>query len=461
MLPKSDTKPWLLPPPKSYIFTNANLVDVAGGTIKKGVTVRTRNGLIESVSASSEVDCASNAGYETINLKGLYLCPGLIDCHAHLRAIPGTASLAETMTASDQFALLRQPYVCSQMLHRGFTTVRDCGGATLALKQAVEDGVFPGPRLFISCQALSQTGGHGDQRGSLQPADPCGCSSFSSPSLAGVCDGITECTRAVRENIRTGADFIKILASGGVASPTDKLGDLQFTNDELRAIVECATNAGKHVTAHAYTAAAIRHCVDNGVMGIEHGNLLDADTAKLMAEKGVFLTPTLIAYSEMSQPRWAGYLPATNADKNDLVLKAGLESLKMAAEAGVTICYGSDLLGPLGLAQTHEFVLRSQVLPAATVLQHATVNGAKMLRQEESLGQIKPGFIADMLVVASNPLEDVTIFDDPEKNVLGIMKEGRIYKSRCDLLEEDIPSGPKIKLSRLPPRQSIQVNIEL
>jgi imidazolonepropionase-like amidohydrolase len=242
---------------------------------------------------------------------------------------------------------------------------------------------------------------------------------------------------AVRDEIRCGADFIKIMGSGGVASPTDKLEQLQFTTSEIQAMVECANNAGTFVTAHAYTTKAIRHCIDNGVKGIEHGNFVDAPTARLMAEKGVYLTPTLITYAQMATDKWKNFLPPESQVKNAQVLKSGLEALRIASEAGVTMCYGSDLLGPLGSAQTQEFSLRSQALKPLEILRSATVNPAKMMGCETTLGQLKEGFQADVLIMDKNPLEQIEIFDHPEKYILEVMKDGLVYRSQLESLAVD------------------------
>lgn len=176
-----------------------------------------------------------------------------------------------------------------------------------------------------------------------------------------MCSGVPEYMAAVREEIRCGADFIKIMGSGGVASPTDKLEQLQFTSAEIQAMVECANNAGALVAAHAHTVKAVRHCIEHGVKGIEYGNFVDAPTAKMMAHKGIYLTPTLIAYAQILSEQWKGYLPPESQAKNSQMLKSGLEALRIASDADVTMCYGSDVLGPLGSAQTHEFALQSRV----------------------------------------------------------------------------------------------------
>lgn len=446
MITEAQLKPWLRPSRKSYILSNASVVDVTDGSIRKDAAVKIKDGLIISIEDSSEllISDAQKHGFQNIDCQGKFLSPGLIDSHVHIMAVPGFGDLSKAFGNPNDVSVLRQPYVCSQMLHRGFTTVRDCGGALLALKEAIEDGVFPGPRLFIAGHALSQSGGHADYRG---PHDDSMCCGGTTTGLGRIANGVPECMQAVREEIRTGSDFIKIMGSGGVSSPTDKIDHLQFTGAEIRAMVECAANAGTYVTAHAYTSQAIRHCIENGARGIEHGNFIDEPTAKMMAEKGCFLTPTLVTYAEMASPKWKGFLPPESASKNEVVLQAGLRALKIASDAGVTICYGTDLLGPLGVAQTYEFALRSRVLSPLAVLQSATINPARLIRREDSLGQIKPGFEADILILASNPLNDVTVFDDPERNVLAVFKEGRIEKSRWAKVAEDAIVPVRIKPS--------------
>ncbi|KAF3764295.1 hypothetical protein M406DRAFT_91659 [Cryphonectria parasitica EP155] len=446
MVTEADLKPWLRPSPKQYILTDANVVDVAKGTILPHRTVRVRDGLIHAIDDADSISLslAQEDGYTVIDCAGHYLSPGLIDCHVHLMAVPGFGDLSQAFGNPHDVSLLRQPYVCAQMLHRGFTSVRDCGGAQLALKEAIDDGVFPGPRLFIAGHALSQSGGHADYRG---PHDHSFCCGGVTTGLGRVCNGVPQCMQAVREEVRCGADFIKIMGSGGVSSPTDRIDHLQFTAAEIRAMAECASNAGTYLTAHAYTARAIRHCVENGARGIEHGNFLDEPTAKMMVDKGCFLTPTLVTYAEMASQEWKGYLPPESISKNEEVLDAGRKALKIAHDAGVTVCFGTDLLGPLGQAQTREFSLRAQVLPPLEVLRSATTNAARLLMREDSLGQIKTGFKADLLIVTSNPLEDVTVFDDPERNVAVVIKEGRICKSRWKALDEDVMGPIKIKAS--------------
>lgn len=434
MVTKTDIKPWSRPEAGRFILHNANVVDVAEGVIRKSQTVQISDGKITSITASTSSLPNEGPGTSLVDCTGLYLCPGLIDSHVHLIAVPGFDQLSAAFGNPESVSLLRQPYVCAQMLHRGFTSIRDCGGAHAAIKEAIEDGVFPGPRLFIAGHALSQSGGHADFR---DKHDHSACCGGATTGLGRVCNGVPQCMQAVREEIRSGSDFIKIMGSGGVSSPTDKIDHLQFTGKEIRAMVECARNAGTYVTAHAYTPEAIKHCVENGCKGIEHGNFLTADTAALMVKHEAFLTPTLVTYSEMASPKWAGYLPPESQSKNTEVLDAGLQALKLASDTGVSICFGTDLLGPLGEAQTHEFSLRAKVLSSLEVLRSATVTPARMFNRAESLGQIKAGFEADLLFLDADPLEDVTILDRPDKHIKGVMKEGRVYKSGLSGLAED------------------------
>ena len=200
-----------------------------------------------------------------------------------------------------------------------------------------------------------------------------------------------------------------------------------------------ASDSGTYVTAHAYTPQAIRNAVENGVSGIEHGNLIDEPTAQLMATKGAFLTPTLVTYQTMASKEFGSFLPGGPiAAKNLQVLEAGLKSIQIADKAGVTMCYGTDLLGPLQVKQTGEFALRKQAgLSPLKILQSATVNAARMLRQEEKLGRIKEGFLADLIILNANPLEDIEVLDRPERHLLAVIKAGHVVASRWSKLPRD------------------------
>lgn len=320
------------------------------------------------------------------------------------------------------------------MLRRGFTTVRDTGGADYALRQAIEEGLVQGPRVFIAGKALSQTGGHGDLRQAYQGASFKCCDS-GTPGFARVCDGVPACLEAARDELRQGADFLKIMVGGGVASPSDPLDMLQFIAEEIQAITTTARQMGKIVTAHAYTVDAIRHAIDNGCKGIEHANFIDEETAKLCKEKGVTITPTLITYKAMSEPPYEQFLPPEGRVKNKRVLASGVAALKTLSDAGVNVCFGTDLLAGMHTRQNEEFSIRKAALSDAEILQSATVNAAKYLGCEESLGRIQDGFIADFLILGKNPLGDVGTLARPEENIVVIVKDGRVVSSKIEGLE--------------------------
>ncbi|KAK4554286.1 hypothetical protein LTR86_008494 [Recurvomyces mirabilis] len=445
-------KPWSTRPQKRYRLVDCTLLDPKDGGTYTHVTLDIKDGLIHRMTKLSQwpspgdeaLSWTSNEQLTIINLDGRFVCPGLIDCHVHLATPPGEDGLRGTLDQDSQTSLLRQPWLAGEMLRRGFTSVRDCGGAGLALKEALAEGLYPGPRLFISGHGISQTGGHGDLR-SAKDAEYA-CCGGNTCGLGRIADGVEQCLHAAREELRCGADFIKIMVSGGVVSSTDKLTGLQYTPEEIRAFVKVANDAGTYVTAHAYTPAAIRNAVENGVMGIEHGNLIDEPTAKLMAEKGAFLTPTLVTYQTMASKEFGSFLPPSIAEKNLQVLAAGLNSIQIADDAGVTMCYGTDLLGPLQVKQSGEFVLRKQAgLSALKILQSATVHAARRVGLENKLGRVKEGFFADLLILNANPLVDITVLDRPEKHLLAVFKDGRVLESRWSKVPTDMPSSSKIE----------------
>jgi len=245
-----------------------------------------------------------------------------------------------------------------------------------------------------------------------------------------IADGVTEVRRAVREQLRQGADHIKIMVSGGVASPYDPLDSLQYSPDEIRAAVEEATAFKRYVCAHAYPANAITRAVECGVRVIEHGNLIDAPTAKLMAKKGAFLVPTLVAYDAIHRHAADFGMGPESLEKNKVVLEAGLRSLELAKRAGVPMAFGSDLLGQLQPDQSKEFLLRSEALSAQEIIHSATIVGAELLGRSGELGVIAPGALADLLVVDGNPLKDLGLFQDQGAHIPVVMQAGRFHRNR-------------------------------
>lgn len=428
-----ENKPWMGGNPPEFTLFNVNIVDVKAGRIIRDKAVQVRSGLIAAIGPVEQMD---SSGSPKVDLQNRYLCPGLIDCHVHLTATPGGRGLSDMFAASPNAIAYRAAYVAREMLLRGFTTVRDCGGADAALRDSIAEGLITGPRLFIAGKALSQTGGHGDFRASYQ-GDEVKCCGGHSPSLARICDGVPECLAAARDELRKGADFLKIMVGGGVATPTDGLDMLQFTAEEIQAITTTAANSNTYVTAHAYTPGAIRHAVDNGVRGIEHGNFIDAETAKYCQERGVVVTPTLITYEAMSLPAFKGFLDESSKEKNQKVLASGVEALKTLRDAGVTICYGSDLLAGMHQYQTTEFCIRTDALSRLEVLRSATLYPAKYLGMEGKLGVIAERAFADLLVLESNPLEHLGEQEVSHEFIDAIIKDGRVVTSKLSSLPAD------------------------
>ncbi|KAI0359611.1 hypothetical protein OH77DRAFT_1420148 [Trametes cingulata] len=448
LLPKLSLKPWVRGAASTVILRNAQVVDPANKRLLGSPhDIVMEGGLITALMPSpsgnqrlevhSQPDPASPQSLD-VDLSGKhYLCPGLIDCHVHVTAVPGVKTMSELVQTSEELIHLRSTYILREMLMRGFTTVRDTGGASKALATALAEGLLVGPRLLQCGKALSQTGGHADF-GSANSNS--GCCGGHSQSLGRTCDGVPQVLKAAREELKGGADFIKIMCGGGVASPTDAIETVQFTAEEIRAITTtCKQMGGKHTTAHAYTDASVLHAIENGVKGIEHGNLISRETATLMAQRGIFLTPTLACYGIMVRPPFEDFLPPEGKIKNEQVMARGLDALKVADEEGVIICYGSDLLTSMHALQTEEFTVRSSVLASPTVLQHATTNAALMLG-DPRLGRIAEGCYADMLILDANPLEDVTVLDYPEKHLYAVIQGGRVVSSRLEELPVEQPA---------------------
>lgn len=405
------------------LFRNATLLNPDAPEPVEGASVLVEGDRIRAV-APGRLEAP---GAEVVDCGGRTLLPGLIDCHVHVLLSEVNLRALEAVPLTLMTA--RAAPVLRAMLERGFTTVRDVGGADWGLREAVAAGYLPGPRLFVAGRAIGPTGGHSDTRRRTDPGGACACANAMTFTLA-VADGVDQVRRTVREQLRQGADHVKLMVSGGVASPYDPLDSLQYSVEEIRAAVEEARAFKRYVCAHAYPAEAIARAVECGVRVIEHGNLLDAPTARLMADRGVFLVPTLVAYDALARDGARYGLSPESLAKNQEVLKAGLRSLELARAAGVRMAYGSDLLGPLAPDQSREFLLRAEVLSPREILQAATVVGAELLGRAGELGVIAPGAFADLLVVDGNPLEDLGCLQDQGAHLPVIMQGGRFHRRR-------------------------------
>jgi imidazolonepropionase-like amidohydrolase len=404
----------------STLFTNARIVDGTAPEAGAPVSVLVEGGTIREVGKS-----VASAKAKVIDLKGKTLMPGLIDAHVHV--IAGVADLGRNAALPDSLVAVRSLVIMREMLMRGFTTVRDVGGADFGLKQATEEGNFPTPRLVISGKALSQTGGHADFRGRYDDRST-PVTGHKLGALGRVCDGLDQVRRAAREEIKGGADFIKIMANGGCASPTDPIHFLGFSVSELEAIVEEARMAGTYVSAHVYTDEAIRRCVEAGVHSLEHCNLIEAETAKFAASKGAVAVPTLVTYDKLVSDGPKLGFPPDSVAKVDVVRSAGMNSLAVMKKAGLAMAYGSDLLGDMHKYQSEEFVIRGRALPAHEVIGSATHVAAKLLKLEGKIGTVAAGAHADLIVVDGDPLKDLSLLTRQGKHMPLIMKGGAFVK---------------------------------
>lgn len=411
-------------PPRQAI-RNARLFDAAAGRLLPNSTVVIEGERIAAVTQEPwQIE-----GATVIDAGGRVLLPGLIDAHVHV-----------TAASHDFFALALQPasltgaqssHILRDMLHRGFTTVRDAAGADFGLQEAVARGLYEGPRLFIAGQPISQTGGHADMRPKGVRGEGLFCSCAGLAIAGSIADGVGEVRRAVREQVRNGANQIKIMAGGGVSSPTDPIDGTQFSMEELRAAVEEAEAANLYALAHAYSPRAVTRAVQAGVRSIEHGNLIDEATVREMKRHGAFLVPTLATYEALAEEGarlgWSEAMLAKLAS----VQSRGIEAVRLALEEGVPVAFGTDLLGHMHARQNREFLLRAPAMSPLQVLQSATIQAARLMRQEAHIGQLVKGAFADLLLVEGEPTEDAGVLADPASHIHLLMQGGRIVKGRA------------------------------
>lgn len=408
---------------QSIIFRAARVFDGDSATLKHA------NVVIEGCLIREVSDRPAEKDADVIECGGRVLMPGLIDAHVHVYAA-GLNIVRVAQSPVSYLAHYAAKFLRSS-LDRGFTTVRDVGGADIGIALAIKDGLLDRvPRLFYGGRVISQTGGHGDFRPgdhSLDAAHYCGCSYHSDP-MAVIADGADAVRKAVREELRRGASHIKIMGSGGVASPTDPLDRCQYSDDEIRAAVDEADRAGSYIAAHCHPKEAVRRAAAMGVRSIEHATLIDAPTADFVAEKGSFTVPTISTLVALLEEGESLGFPKVSMEKLRRVADSTLGSLQIMQRAGVKMGLGTDLLGSLHVRQSTEFTLRAKMLPGIDVLRSACVVNAELMGQRGRLGCIREGALADVLVLDGNPLEDMGVLGSGGDRMLVIMKDGMFHK---------------------------------
>ena len=387
---------------------------------------------IETISTDPAEPIDPPDGVEVIEGRGRILSPGFIDLHAHVSFQVRKDQLWVHPTVKGAVA----GDALKTYLHHGFTTIRDAGGTHPDLARAVDEGLIVGPRVFPSGAIVSQTAGHGDFRA---PHDPhpalcaCGFDATLADGLTVIADGVPLTLAAVRENLRAGATQIKIMGGGGVASDYDPIHSLQPSPDEIRAAVQAAGDFGTYVMAHAYTSEAVQRLVENGVKVIEHGLLIDDATARLCAEKEIVISTQVLVF------RAVGDMPGMsdrNREKLAQVLVGQDRLMGFVKKYGLKIGFGTDLVFGMVGRVSEEFTARTDYFTPAEILRQATSESAEVVRLAGKLnrhgdfGEIREGWLADLLLIEGDPFADISILEDPERSLAVIVKDGEVVVRR-------------------------------
>lgn len=361
-----------------------------------------------------------------VDLSALTCLPGLMDMHTHLTSESSPDSYSNRFTLDEADVALRGAAYARKTIEAGFTTVRDLGdsfNASIALRDAIDEGRIPGPRIFTSAKSLATTGGHADPTNGWRrdlAGDP--------GPREGVLNGVAEARAAVRQRYKDGADLIKITATGGVLSVASSGDNAQFRMDELEAVIDTAADYGMHVAAHTHGTEGMRRAVEAGIHSIEHGTYMTDEVMQLMIDKGTWYVPTISAGQFVAEKaEIEGYFPPVVANKARRIGPVIQETFERAHAAGVRIAFGTDCgVCPHGSnASEFGYMVEAGMRPA-DALRTATVHAAELLGREEALGRLQPGYDADLIAVDGNPLEDVTLLED----VHFVMRDGRVFVER-------------------------------
>ena len=421
-------------PPKDVatLFENVRIFDGSSSVLSAPSNVLVRGNVIERI-APGPITVDADDDVHVIAADGRVLMPGLIDAHWH--AFMAATPMPLLLTAEPSYLHLLAAREAQATLMRGFTTVRDLGGPVTGLKRAIDEGVSIGPRIYPSGAFISQTSGHGDFRFAFElPRTPGGPLSHSElAGVAAIADSPDEVRLRAREQLRLGASQIKLMAGGGVSSPYNPIESTQYTEAEIRAAVEAAENWGTYVTVHAYTPRAIRQAIRAGVKVIEHGQLVDEETVKMMAEMGIWWSLQPLAYDENVFAR----MSPISQEKALQVFAGTDKAYRLARKYGVKTAFGADILFDAGAASRQGAYLASLArwYTPAEALKMATADNGELMALSGfinpypgRLGVVEEGAFADLLLVDGNPLENIKLVADPHKNFLVIMKDGVVHK---------------------------------
>lgn len=419
--------------PDGILINNVNIFNGKDNKIVKG-NILIEGKLIKTISSSS-IQLNENKNTQIIDGNGKYLMPGLIDAHSHImfESIPQ----GKAMTSEYAYLALFAANASEKQLLRGFTTVRDLGGGAIVMQKAIDEGLAVGPRIFPSGAFISQSGGHGDFGLPTDVPRKMGDMGYAERNgMVAIADGTDQVLMRSREQLRQGATQLKLMAGGGVASNYDPIDVMQYTKEEFEAAVSSAKNWGTYVTVHAYTPQAIEVAINAGVKCIDHGQLADEKTAKLMADKGVWWSLQPFLDDEESIPFQEG---SENRRKQLLVTNGTDNAYKLAKKYNIKTAWGTDCLFDANLAakQGKQLSKMSRWYTPFEVLKMATYDNAQLLMMSGErnpypkgrLGEITEGAYADLILVKDNPLENIKLVEDPETNFVLIMKDGNIYKN--------------------------------
>jgi imidazolonepropionase-like amidohydrolase len=405
------------------IFENARVFDGASEDCPEGMSVVVEDGAIREVSDRA----ITSADARRIDVAGRTLMPGLIDVHVHAYASSTNLGLVEA--SGEAYNTAHAARMLGHALDCGFTTVRDCGGGNFSLARAAREGIIRAPRFYYAGKMLGMTGGHGDFRPmqvSRHEHGLCQCSAFGLFSV--IADGVDECVKAAREELRQGAHCIKIMGSGGIASPSDPIWMNQYREDEIRAIVNECAERRTYVSSHCHGADAVRRSVEFGVRVIEHGTLIDGATAAFVAERGAYIVPTLATLFALLEEGERLGLPAASQAKVGEVSGLAIVGLEKMRDAGIKLGFGTDLLGATYVRRGQEFAVRREVFSPIEILRQVTSIGAEILMETGKLGCIAADAHADVIVVDGDPFKDIGVLSTDGRHLPLIMRGGEIMK---------------------------------